>query len=61
MVGSKVSKLALGGHGSYLGMEKGCFIIRDKHDSVERYPLFENETEAVLRSGSAVYTGALAS
>lgn len=62
MGGSKVSKLVLDGHGSYLGMEKGCFIVRDKHDNVERYPLFENEIgEVVLRSGNAVSTGALAS
>jgi len=47
-VGSKVSKLVLSGHGSYLGMEKGCFIVRDKTDSVERYSLFENEIGEVV-------------
>ncbi|GAG53562.1 unnamed protein product, partial [marine sediment metagenome] len=41
--GSKVSKLVLDSHGSYLGMEKGCFIVRDKNGNVERYPLFEKE------------------
>jgi hypothetical protein len=43
MRGSKVSKLILDDHGSYLGMEKGCFTVKDKNGKVERYPLFENE------------------
>ena len=37
MKGSKVAKLVLDGRGSYLGMEKGCFTVRDKHGHVERY------------------------
>ena len=62
MNGSKISKLVLDSHGSYLGMEKGCFIVRDKYDNVERYPLFEKEIgEVVLKSGNMVSTGALAS
>ena len=45
-----------------MGMEKGCFVVRDREDNVERFPLFENEVgEVVLRSGNAVSTGALAS
>ena len=48
MVDPKVSELVLGGHGSYLGMEKGCSIVRDKHDNVERYSLFENEIREVV-------------
>jgi CRISPR-associated protein Cas1 len=59
---SKRSKLFLDGHGSYLGMEKGCFIIRDKNDNIKSYPLFEKEIgEVILKSGNAVSTGALAS
>ena len=59
---SKTEKLVLDGYGSYLGMEKGCFIVRDSYDKVERYPLFEKEIgEVVLKSGNAVSTGALAS
>jgi len=27
--GAKVLKLVLDDHGSYLGMEKGCFIVKD--------------------------------
>ena len=59
---SKVSKLVLDDHGSYLGMEKGCFTVKDRHGNVERYPLLEKEIgEVLLKSGNAVSTGALAS
>jgi CRISPR-associated protein Cas1 len=59
---TKVLKIALDGRGSYLGMEKGCFVVRDKEQNVQRYPLFENEIgEVVLKSGNLVSTGALAS
>jgi CRISPR-associated protein Cas1 len=62
MVKAKVLKLVLDGYGSYLGMEKGCFIVKDKEGNVERYPLFEQEIgEVVLKSGNMVSTGALAS
>jgi len=62
MAGSKVDKLILDDYGSLLGMEKGCFIVKDRHDNVERYPLFEKEiSEVVLKSGNSVSTGALAS
>jgi CRISPR-associated protein Cas1 len=61
MVHSKVLKLALDDCGSYLGMEKGCFTVRDKKGSVERYPLFESEIgEIQIKSGNAVSSGALA-
>jgi CRISPR/Cas system-associated endonuclease Cas1 len=62
MTQGKVSKLVLDDYGSFLGMEKGCFIVKDRHDNVERYPLFEKEiSEVVLKSGNSVSTGALAS
>jgi len=62
MVRAKVQKIVLDGNGSYLGMEKGCFVVKDREDKVERFPLFENEIgEVVLKSGNAVSTGALAS
>lgn len=58
---TKVLKIALDGRGSYLGMDKGCFVVRDREKNVERYPLFENEIgEVVLKSGNAVSTSALA-
>lgn len=53
-------KLVLDGQGSYLGMEKGCFTVKDKKGKVDRYPLFEKEIgEVVLKSGNCVSTGAL--
>lgn len=59
---AKVLKLVLDDHGSYLGMEKGCFILKDTKGEVERFPLFEKEIgEVVLKSGNLVSTGALAS
>ncbi len=58
---AKVFKIALDSSGSYLGMEKGCFVVRDKEQNAQRYPLFENEIgEVILKSGNAVSTGALA-
>ena len=58
----RAQKLVLDDHGSFLGMEKGCFIVKDKHGNSKRYPLFENEIgEVILKSGNTVSTGALAS
>jgi CRISPR-associated protein Cas1 len=52
----------MNGYGSYLGMEKGCFVVKDREGEVERYPLLENEIkEVVLISGNSVSTGALSS
>jgi len=60
MVHSKVLKLALNDYGSYLGMEKGCFTLRDKEGKTEKYPLFESEIgEIQIKSGNAVSSGAL--
>jgi CRISPR-associated protein Cas1 len=62
MVNSKILKLNLDGHGSFLGMEKGCFAVKDKNGNYEKYPLFEKEIgEVILKSGNMVSTGALAS
>jgi CRISPR/Cas system-associated endonuclease Cas1 len=50
------------GNGSYLGISKRCFVVRDKKGNEEKYPLFENQIkEVVLKSGNSVSTGALAS
>jgi CRISP-associated protein Cas1 len=55
-------KLVLDGNGSYLGMEKGCFVLKDKKGIVNKYPLFEQEIdEVILKSGNSISTGALAS
>jgi len=60
--GSKTQKIILDGQGSYLGMEKGCFYVKDRKGNSEKYPLLEKEIgEVVLKSGNAVSTGALAS
>ena len=62
MTHSRSQSIVMDGYGSYLGMEKGCFIVKDREGEVERYPLLENEIkEVVLRSGNSVSTGALAS
>jgi CRISPR-associated protein Cas1 len=62
MVRAGNQKIILDESGSYLGMEKGCFAVKDKDGNVSKYPLFESEVgEVVLRSGNAVSTGALAS
>jgi CRISPR-associated protein Cas1 len=62
MVRAKTQKLVLDGNGAYLGMEKGCFAVKNKDGTVSKYPLFESEIgEVFLKSGNAVSTGALAS
>ena len=62
MIGVKSQKIVLDDQGSYLGMEKGCFVVKDRKGNSERYPLFEKEIgEVILKSGNAVSTGALAS
>ncbi len=59
---TKTVKIALEGFGSYLGMEKGCFVVKDREGNTEKYPLFESEIgEIQFKSGNMVSTGALAS
>jgi len=61
MVRSRVTKIVLDGYGSFLGMERGQFVLRDRDGKVEKYPLFEREIgEVILKSGNLVSTGALA-
>jgi CRISPR/Cas system-associated endonuclease Cas1 len=58
---TKTVKIALEGYGSYLGMEKGSFIIKNRDGEVKRYPLFENQiAEIQIKSGNLVSSGALA-
>ena len=53
-------KIAVDSFGSFLGMEKGCIILRDKKGNTTKYPLFEMEIgEVILKSGSLVSTGVL--
>jgi CRISPR/Cas system-associated endonuclease Cas1 len=59
---TKTVKIALESFGSYLGVEKGCFVVRNREGKIERYPLFENEiSEVQIKSGNSVSSGALAS
>jgi len=58
---AKAERIIINGHGSYLGMEKGCFILRDKVGNIKRYPMFENEIgEIVVTSGNFISTSVLA-
>ena len=59
---AKTLKIVLDGHGSYLGMQKGCFIIKDKEGNVKRFPMFESEIgEIQITSGNFVSSSVLAS
>ena len=56
----KTVNLNLDTYGNYLGMEKGCIILRDRQRREKRYPLFEQEIgEVILKSGNMVSTGVL--
>jgi hypothetical protein len=39
---TKTIKITLESFGSYLGMEKGCFTVKNREGQIERYPLFKN-------------------
>jgi CRISPR-associated protein Cas1 len=59
---ARISKIILDNFGSYLGMEKGCYTVKDKDGNIRRYPQFENSIgEVILKSGNTVSVGALAS
>lgn len=58
----KEVKLVIDSYGNYLGMEKGCIVLKDRKGTVTKYPLFEAEIgEAILKSGNMVSTGLLSS
>ena len=58
---SKIAKIILDNYGAFLGMEKGCYLIRHRNGEVERYQTFENKIgEVILKSGNTVSTGVLA-
>jgi CRISPR-associated protein Cas1 len=57
---SKVVNLVVDTFGNFLGVDRGCIILRDKERMEKRYPLFESELgEVVLTSGNVVSTQAL--
>lgn len=58
---TKTVKIALEGFGSYLGMEKGCFTVKNREGQTDRYPLFENLIDEIkIKSGNIISSGALA-
>jgi hypothetical protein len=40
---SRSQHIIVDGNGSYLGMSKGCFVLRDHDGNEVKYPLFENQ------------------
>jgi len=53
-------KIILDTYGNYLGMEKGCMVLRDKKGNETKYPLVEDTVgEIVLNSGNMISTGLL--
>ncbi len=59
---AKTQKIVLNGNGSYLGMQKGCFIVKDKRGNIKRYPMFESEIgEIIITSGNYISSSVLAS
>jgi len=57
---SKVVNLLVDTFGNYLGMDRGCVVLRDKERNEKKYPLFEDAIgEVVLASGNVVSTQAL--
>jgi CRISPR/Cas system-associated endonuclease Cas1 len=56
----KVVNLLVDTFGNYLGMDRGCVVLRDKERNEKKYPLFEDAIgEVVLTSGNVVSTQAL--
>jgi CRISPR/Cas system-associated endonuclease Cas1 len=59
---TKTVKIALEGFGSYLGMEKGCFTVKNREGHTQKYPLFENLIDEIkVKSGNFISSGVLAS
>jgi len=59
---AKIQKIILNGNGSYLGMQKGCLILKDRKGNIRRYPMFESEIgEIIITSGNFISSSVLAS
>lgn len=57
---AKVKKIVLNRYGSFLGMEKGCLVVKNSSGKVSKYPMFETEVgEVIVKSGNTISTGAL--
>jgi CRISPR/Cas system-associated endonuclease Cas1 len=62
MINVRNQRIVLDGNGSYMGMSRGFFIVRDRKGNEQKYPLFENQIkEVILQTGNSISTGALAS
>ena len=62
MARNKVIKIILDSYGNYLGMEKGCIVLKDRDGNETRYPLVEDVVgEIVLNSENMISTGLLCS
>jgi len=60
--GRRILEIRLNSFGSFLGMDKGCLVIRDKEGKTKKYPVIESEIgEVILTSGNTISTGALSS
>jgi CRISPR-associated protein Cas1 len=58
--GFKTRKIVLGDYGSYLKMDKGCFVVKDTEGKERKYPALEKDLgEITLAEGNIVTTGAL--
>jgi hypothetical protein len=44
---TKTVKITLEGFGSYLGMEKDCFIVKNREGNIQKYPLFQSEINEI--------------
>jgi len=56
----KTLKIELNDYGGYLGRDEGCFKVKNKDGTIEKFPHFEKEIgECVLKSGSYVSVDAL--
>ena len=59
-MGNRRVKLRLDTYGNYLGMEKGCLILRDINRNIRKLPYYETDIEEIaLTSGNTVTTGTL--
>jgi len=47
---ARTEKIVLDTYGSYLGMEKGCFLVKHKDGDIDKYPLFEDKIGEVARA-----------
>ena len=58
---TKALKIVLDSWGSFLGREKGCFVVKDRKGKVKKFPLFDNDIgEIQIKTGNCISSGVLA-